>query len=184
MKTLPIDHVRVANDANWVPFPGGELEGVRAEGVRARELCASCRAKRRDIAGLRPARPALCFQCYRLEFERNQRLKAAGELDTASEARFQSQLPFESVSRSRLARLKTERSADRVKAREGVGLHIEQRRRAQIEARQALAEILHGLKQRGTPSSLRSSDDASIVAATRAAEMQLPESWLPFVVSR
>ena len=77
----------------WVSFPGGELEGRRPK-----VLCASCRARRRTDA-------TLCFQCYRAELDHESALRAAGTLDTASEARFQQQLPFEPINEGRLARL-------------------------------------------------------------------------------
>src|SRR5438874_2548015 len=89
----------------WVSFPGGELEGKRPK-----VLCPACReALNCEAAGSRSSavRPsslsrALCFQCYRAELERERALRAAGDLDTASEARFQFQLPFEPVNRARL----------------------------------------------------------------------------------
>src|SRR5581483_7769052 len=107
-------------DGEWITFPGGELEGRRP-----RVLCAACReALKRDAA--RPAaagaaqqpRP-LCFQCYRAELARERALKAAGELDTASEARFQCTLPFEPVNRARLDRLRGERLLARAAAQAG-----------------------------------------------------------------
>lgn len=55
-------------DAEWVAFPGDELEARRP---RAR--CAACREA--GETGERPRR--LCFQCYRLEFERH---RAIGEV--------------------------------------------------------------------------------------------------------
>ena len=74
----------------WVAFPGGELEGRRPK-----TLCAACReALKRDVrqwagrcgdAGL----GRLCFDCYRADLARERAIKDAGELDTASEARFQ-----------------------------------------------------------------------------------------------
>src|SRR5215208_4666580 len=132
-------------DADWMPFPGGELEGKRT-----RALCPDCRAKGQQQEPERsPSRnAALCFQCYRVELDHNRRIKAAGELDTASAARFQSALPFAPVNTSRLARLKIERHDAQARARVGVGLYVEKRRRAQVEARHALARIFEGLKQR------------------------------------
>src|SRR4030095_10681221 len=92
----------------WVTFPGGELEGKRPKA-----LCEACReALKRDAAtgpaDRRAPRP-LCFQCYRAELERERALRAAGQLDTASEERFQIQLPFEPVNVPRLAMLKVAR---------------------------------------------------------------------------
>src|SRR3954466_4590600 len=105
MNRLRIEQTSVAPETDWMPFPGGELEGKRP-----RALCASCRtrAQRAAEAETPSGTPALCFQCYRLELQRTRKIKPAGELDTASEARFQSALPFEPVNASRLARLHTE----------------------------------------------------------------------------
>src|SRR5262245_37523592 len=96
----------VADD--WVAFPGGELEGKRP-----RALCNSCRdALRRRALGALGARTRgatrrpLCFQCYRADLERQRALKAAGDLDTSSAARFQYQLPLEPINRPRLDALK------------------------------------------------------------------------------
>ena len=102
MNTLRIDDAPTHTDIDWTPFPGGELEGAR---TRAR--CPTCRARTgRDTAAAGGAgKPALCFQCYRADIDKNRKLKAAAELDTASDARFQCTLPFEPVNASRLARL-------------------------------------------------------------------------------
>jgi hypothetical protein len=182
MNRLRFEHAPSHADSDWVPFPGGELEGRPP-----RALCPECRARVQAVADGRAAagKPALCFQCYRLDLERNHKIKAAGELDTASEARFQSALPFEPVNTSRLARLQTERHNAQARARSGAGAYIEKRRRAQIEARHALARILSGLKERRLAPVQSSSFRRSMLqAGTRAAELQLPDSWLPFVVSR
>ena len=50
-------------------------------------MLASHRAGLDRSATLPKALP-LCFQCYRAELEREKALKAAGQLETASEARF------------------------------------------------------------------------------------------------
>jgi hypothetical protein len=76
-------------------------------------------------------------------------------------------MPFEPVDGARLARLK----AERVSARQlGIGPagFADRRRRAQIAARHALQRLGTGLESRGL----------------HAAELQLPEAWLPFVGSR
>jgi hypothetical protein len=140
-------------DSEWVAFPGGELEGRRPAA-----RCPACRL--RQETGGPPAR-TICFQCYRGELERGRRLKAAARLDTGSDARFQEILPFEPVDRVRLARLQTERAAAgrALVLADDVGSAVERRRRAQIAARHA------------------------VLAAIHAAELQLPESWLPFVVA-
>jgi hypothetical protein len=180
------------NDNEWMTFPGGELEGQRP-----RRLCPSCRRKlqldmaqpfRAASAGakLRPGatsetpRQPLCFGCYRLELDREKALKAAGALDTASEARFQDTLPLEPVNIQRLRALKVERAVERSAMRAGAGQFVDRRRQAQIAARHALQTIAAGLQtHQGASGTL----DRAFAAATHAAELQLPESWLPFVVS-
>src|SRR5579862_3211528 len=95
------------DDTEWVAFPGGELEGKRPK-----VLCLPCRERlNRAAAEGQPVAPrrALCFRCYRAELDRERALMAAGQLDTATDARFQFALPFEPVNRARLAQLKVER---------------------------------------------------------------------------
>jgi hypothetical protein len=183
MNSLRIEDAPTHSDIGWSPFPGGELEGQHAKA-----LCPDCRAKARQEgreAALSAANAALCFQCYRAGIERSRRIKAAGELNTASDARFQAALPFEPVNASRLARLKAEREEARVAARAGAGKYVEKRRRAQMDARHQLAHIFQGLKERRLVERGRfTAAGLALDAATRAAELQLPESWLPFVVSR
>jgi len=183
MDTLRIEDAPTHNDIGWTPFPGGELEGPRTPA-----LCPACQARRRSGSGTEasaPAKPALCFQCYRTQVERNRKIKAAGELDTASVARFQVALPFEPVNAARLARLKAEREQSRAQARAGAGVYAERRRRAQIQARRALDRIFRGLRRRELTSRGQTAErELSIAAAVHAAELQLPESWLPFVVAR
>jgi hypothetical protein len=166
----------------WVPFPGGELEGRRPK-----TLCAACReALKREVfnrppaAGARPAR-RLCFDCYRADLARERAVKDAGQLNTASEARFQTQLPFEPVNEQRLDRLKTARAEARELAGRGAGQYVDRRRRAQIEARHALQTIAAGLKARQLTPRAEAHAMASLI---HAAELQLPEAWLPYVVSR
>jgi len=187
MSRLPIEHAVPLPDVDWMPFPGGELEGSRP-----RVLCPECRARlQAAVSGASPAAsPALCFQCYRLDLERTRRIRAAGELNTASEARFQTALPFEPVNRTRLAQLKAERQAAREAGRAGVGLYIEKRRRAQIEARSALGRVLLGLKERRLLAAQRASMQAvsdRIGGNGRRqpldADLRIPASWLPFVVA-
>jgi hypothetical protein len=55
----------------------------------------------------------------------------------------------------------------------GAGRYVDKRRQAQIAARHALQRIAAGVQARGVT-----------LAAIHAAELQLPEAWLPFVVSR
>jgi len=166
-------------DDEWVRFPGGELEGKRP-----RALCPRCReALQRDIFGRSAPRPPsvrrVCFLCYRAELDRERALEAAGRLDTGSEARFQAQLPLEPVDRARLATIK----ATRAEARASTPPHVDRRRRAQIDARKALQQIAAGLKTRGIPLAPEVRERA-LFTAVHAAELQLPEAWLPFVVSR
>lgn len=178
MNTLPFEPASLVSETDWTPFPGGELEGSSA-----RALCPACRAARGARSVVEARNPALCFQCFRLDVERNRKLKAAGELNTASDSRFQHALPFEPVNTSRLAQLKAERQQARTTAREGVGACIEKRRRAQIEARHALATIFRGLKQRR----LAHPGDASqrpVTPAAHVADLQLPAAWLPFVAAQ
>jgi hypothetical protein len=166
----------------WVTFPGGELEGKRPK-----TLCVPCReALKRTAAsngaagGAGRSRP-LCFGCYRAEMARLSALKDAGELDTASEARFQTQLPFEPVNYARLDLLKTARADAREVERQGTGQYVDKRRRAQIAARHALQAIAAGLKARQlTPLA----EAQAMASAVHAAELQLPDAWLPYVVSR
>jgi hypothetical protein len=166
----------------WVTFPGGELEGMRPKA-----LCLSCReALKREAATFGSSGPSrrsrlLCFDCYRADLERARALKAAGELDTSSDARFQSQLPFEPVDRGRLEMLKAERSEARAAASVGIGQYVDKRRHAQIEARHALQAIAAGLKARQLAPAVQAQVMAS---AIHAAELQLPDAWLPFVASR
>ena len=152
----------------WVTFPGGELEGRRPKA-----LCATCRA-----ASHRGALPrTLCFQCYRADLDRQRALVAAGSLDTASNERFQYQLPFETLDVGRLEMLKVERAAARGVLLPHSGRFAERRRRAQIAARQVLQQSLRSTAR--APAHV----DA-VLAALHAAELQLPESWWPFVMSR
>lgn len=179
-------HHRQVLEQEWVGFPGGELEGKRPKA-----LCPACRAAlKREAAAPSslsgPSRPStrsrpLCFQCYRADLDRERALQAAGDLDTASEARFQSQLPFEPVNHARLEMLKAERTEARATAVQGIGQYVDKRRHAQIAARHALQAIAAGLKARRLTPMLQAQ---TLASAAHAAELQLPEAWLPFVVSR
>ncbi len=143
----------------WVTLPGGELEGRRPKA-----LCGPCRVRR--AAGAPPK--ALCFECFKADRRREQTLEAASRFEATSTARFQDGLPFEPVNVPRLARLKAARADARQKARAGAGQYVDKRRQAQIAARHALQLLGDGLRARGL----------------HAAELQLPQSWLPFVASR
>jgi hypothetical protein len=176
---MGIGHGQIAAD-EWVSFPGGELEGKRPKA-----LCPACRdALNRAAACAEPYHSrTLCFQCYRAELDRERGLKRAGDLDTASIERFQTTLPFEPVNRARLAMLKADRVTARESLRQGTGPFVEKRRQAQIAARHALQRIFAGVNAR-TATASPDAGAAIVAAATHAAELQLPEAWLPFVVSR
>ena len=170
-------------DDEWITFPGGELEGKRPKA-----LCAACRDQLKKAAGSADFRIArrgtLCFQCYRVELDREKALKAAGQLDTASPERFQVALPFEPVNRPRLGMLKVDRAAARTAMTERAGPFTDRRRQAQIAARHALQSIAAGLTAREIASPGNADGERIWATAIHAAELQLPESWLPFVVAR
>jgi len=159
---------------DWGTFPGGELEGKRPKAV-----CPACREAMNR--GFLPTARTLCFQCYRAELERERALRAAGNLNTGSEERFQAQLPFEQVNRARLAALKAARADARAAASQGAGAYVDKRRQAQIAARHALQQLADGLKARRVAAVVQAQ---ALDEATHAAELQLPEAWLPFVLSR
>ena len=66
-----------------------------------------------------------------------------------------------------------ERAVARATGQEGSARFDLKRRQAQIAARHALQQIAAGVQARG-----------ATLAAIHAAELQLPEAWIPFVVSR
>ena len=170
---------QVADD-EWIRFPGGELEGKRPKA-----MCPACRNQLKQTAAAQTATAtrtrAICFQCYRAQLDGERAMKAAGELDTASSARFQFGLPFEPVNKPRLAMLKAERATARATGQAGVGLYVDKRRRAQIAARHALDAMAAGLRASQITPRER---ERLMAGAIHAAELQLPESWLPFVVAR
>lgn len=182
LRTQEFDRSQVPDqdlDQEWGSFPGGELEGKRP-----RTLCSACRDRLRDAAragdpGQAGPRP-LCFQCYRAGLDRERALAAAGTLFTGSEARFQEQLPLEPVDRIRLEALRTVRRVARATLNSGPDRFAERRHAAQIAARHRLAEVADGLRMRRA---VNGEAVREMSAALRAAEQQLPESWLPFVVS-
>ena len=151
-----------AVENEWVALPGGELEGRRPK-----TLCGPCRM--RKAAGA--PKKAICFECFKADRRREQAIKAAGDFEFDPGhlvARFQDGLPFEPVDIPRLARLKFERATARRQARAGAGQYVDKRRQAQIAARHALQRLSDGLREQ----------------AMHAAELQLPDAWLPFVASR
>lgn len=184
METSPSLDSGHAADSDWITFPGGELEGRRP-----RTLCEGCRGQlQRDTRapiGRRStttsARAPICFNCYRADLQRARALKAAGEIDTASPARFQTLLPFEPVNRHRLECLRAERSALRGTAQSSAEASVDKRRHAQIAARHALQRIAAGLDAQHAS---KAQQAKVMAAAIHAMELQFPESWLPFVVSR
>jgi hypothetical protein len=168
MTSNPLLVAPPVTDREWVPFPGGELEAPRPK-LR----CPECRANRRTAASL--ARKTLCFQCYRTELDRERGIAAAAELNTASEIRFQTTLPFEPVDRMRLAQLRATRAVARSEASRGTGQFVDRRRRAQIAARQALQRLAAGLRGVQAPQS---------APQYRVERLDVPAAWLPFVASR
>lgn len=202
--TVPITQIpqRLADDSrDWLALPGGELEAPRPKA-----LCLGCRERLRQAVsqGAWPKPDAersrtLCFGCYRAQLDRDRRLKAAAELDTASEARFQTSLPLEPVNRARLNQLRSARQAAREEERHGIGAYVDKRRRAQIAARHALERLAAGLRARGvlaaaptarvgavtavsSPSSASATD--ALPTMMQDAAMRLPAAWLPFVAGR
>ena len=158
-------------DIEWVPFTGGELEGPRPTAQ-----CEGCRLKRKAGA-------TLCFACYRAERVRDKALRAAAALNTASDERFQSLLPFEPVNRARLERLRMARAESRTGAQGGPDRFAGRRHRAQIAARQMLERIAAPLAVRTLTATERVARERQFASAIHAAELQLPDAWLPFVVS-
>lgn len=92
----------------WAMFQGGELEGERPS-----MRCTTCRRRHREAA---PQSGPLCFQCYRLEFERRRQVMEAAELQAMSAERLQYLLPFEAVDEPRLIMLRA-----RLVAKQNVG---------------------------------------------------------------
>jgi hypothetical protein len=178
MKKLRIESSTQVADNEWVSFPGDELQAPRPT-----VLCRACREKLQASVSNRSrvSNQPLCFACHRATIERERALKAAGEFNASSNERFQSALPFEPVNQSRLTRLRTERATSRIASRAGVGRYVDQRRQAQIAARHQLERIVIGLRERNASAAER---DRVLANATHAAELQLPDAWLPFVVSR
>lgn len=167
-------------DQEWVALRGGELEGRCP-----RTKCPSCRlarSKRRHSSSAtadRAVTEPVCFLCYRAGLERERSLRSARTLFTGSQARFRHVLPLEPVDRKRLVHLRSERVASRRTSAEGIGQFAARRRRAQVEARHQLLRI----ETAARPGAPTSGEARALWVVARAAELQLPESWLPFVVS-
>ena len=78
--------------------------------------------------------------------------------------------------------LKVDRDAARIAHRATpTGPFVDRRRQAQIEARHALQRIAAGLKARAIATAER---DQAMASVFHAAELQLPDAWIPFVMSR
>jgi hypothetical protein len=114
--------------------------------------------------------------------DRDRTLRAAAELDTASEARFQSALPFEPVNRPRLERLRAERTVARSAPPTSAAGFLARQRRAQIAARHAIERLNPWNSSKSNVVNLP--NRVSFTSALHAAELQLPESWLPFVIGQ
>ena len=180
-------------DDEWMTFPGGELEGKRVQA-----LCPACREQLERVAagqGGAAIRPrALCFQCYRAGFDSAcgprehsesssgaARASGGGAPRAVENVRWQWLLPFEPVNKPRLERLKAERAVARATIHVDAGRYADKRRQAQIAARHALDAIAAGLDLGQLAPTER---DRLMNGAIHAAELQLPESWLSFVVAR
>lgn len=137
--------------------------------------------RQHPCAACEPLKGILCFQCYQPRPEPRQR-RQPHYFDGTQDERLQASLPLEPVDIPRLDRLRQERAAARAADSGGRGQYADRRRRAQIEARHALQRILAGVTLRPVP--VMSGERAPAADALHAAELQLPDAWLPFVVSR
>ena len=192
-RTIQGSEVAALEGVDWQPLPGGELEGRRPK-----VMCPSCREKlralqRRRDKGEPPVASAsgqspLCFECYRTDLARERAVKSIVRTLTDSRgvgapgwdeaSRFQALLPFEPVNRARLDRLRAERATARAAMKVGTARFVDKRRQAQIAARHALQRIADGLTSQST------GQNDAMADAVHAAALQLPDAWLPFVVSR
>jgi hypothetical protein len=171
-------------DEEWGSLPGGELEARRPKIV-----CPTCRERQRQAVraqrGLEAGTPGpeprlhpqgpICFECYRVDLARERAMRAARNLHTASEERFRCSLPFEPVNRVRLEQLRAQRAAERASKR-GSHRFADRRRQAQINARHTLDRLADGLLSHRVAEPVR--------YPLSPVEGQLPDAWLPFVVSR
>jgi hypothetical protein len=103
---------------------------------------------------------------------------AADSAMAGSAARMQGRLPFEPINRPRLEGLRAVRHVARVAASTGEGRFELRRRQAQIAARRALQQVVSSVRGSAAPE-----DTRTWAAAVHAAELQLPDSWIRFVVS-
>ena len=109
------------------------------------------------------------------------RREQSGAPRALEDARWQWLLPFEPVDKARLERLKADRATARATMMLGAGRYTDKRRQAQIAARRALHAIAAGLNTRQLDPAER---DRVMADAIHSGELQLPESWLPFVIAR
>jgi len=109
------------------------------------------------------------------------RASGGGAPRAVENVRWQWLLPFEPVNKPRLERLKAERAVARATIHVDAGRYADKRRQAQIAARHALDAIAAGLDLGQLAPTER---DRLMNGAIHAAELQLPESWLSFVVAR
>ena len=109
------------------------------------------------------------------------RASGGGAPRALEDVRWQWLLPFEPVDKVRLERLKADRATARATMKIGVRAYADKRCHAQIAARHALDAIAAGLNAHQFAPAER---DRVMSGAIHAAELQLPESWLPFVVVR
>jgi hypothetical protein len=83
------------------------------------------------------------------------------------------------VNHARLETLRADRAAARAEMQSGPDRFIDKRHHAQIAARHALQRIVAGLSKNDAARRSRVLADTA-----HAAELQLPDAWLPFVVAR
>jgi hypothetical protein len=196
----------------WLSFPGGELEGKRPKELCADCRDRANRPAGASPSGSRLR--TLCFQCYRAELDRGRALAAAGPDTTAvngfqaalpfepvNKPRL-AMLKVERATAREAMRQGMGRFADRrrqaqIAARRALHVIVAgvNARRASCTAQPAPgAQPVEGDKggeerQESQGSQWSTTSSAArelniIMSAIRAAELQLPESWLPFVVSR
>lgn len=199
-------------EKEWIEFPGGELEGTRPKILcpacreklkdprilKARPLCFQCYRAELDCeraltaAGQGASGPREERESAPAAKSGDDRHSALTRGDWAPRAvehdeRWQWLLPLEPVDPTRLERLRADRVAARAALLSGTGRFVDKRRRAQIAARHALQQIAIGLEVKNAAGSFVASESErrqALTAAAHAAELQLPDAWLPFVMSR
>ena len=161
----------------WVTFPGGELEGKRPKALCQRAARPKSGSRHRAYHGapgtssvvlpVLPGRvgaiePCSCWSA---------RHSIRGTL--------QVQLPFEPVNEPRLAKLKWIAPSAQLRSSESAASSTSGVRHKSPHATRSQM-IAAGLRTR----QLAGDNVRAMDMAIHAAELQLPESWLPFVVSR